>query len=345
MAQGWTRALFLFFLVLIALVGVGITATIGWRPVLGPRARPLTDRRFEPTPARLQRGEYLVRSVTGCLFCHSEIDTSVRGLPVKAGLAGSGRTITSEDMPWLTAANLTPDRDTGAGTWTDDMLARSIREGIGHDDRALLPFMPYANYRHMSDEDLASVVTYIRSLAPVRRELPPTAIPFPVSRLIFSAPVPLEEPVPEPDLSTPEKRGGYLVTLGSCGDCHTPRDDKGQYLPGMVLAGGNILEFKDARPGRAASNLTPSPNGIPYYTEDLFVEAMRTGRVRDREISDVMPWGHYRDMTDEDLKAIFAYLATVAPVDHYVDNSLPPTSCAKCGITHGGGERNKKAEN
>ena len=75
------------------------------------------------------------------------------------------------------------------------------------------------------------------------------------------------------------------------------------------------------------------------------LEAMRTGRVRERELSDVMPWGHYRNMTDEDLKGIFAFLKTLKPVDHYVDNALPPTRCAKCNLEHGGGERNKKTPN
>ena len=323
---------------------VGISATIGWRPIIGPAARPLTDRRFEPTPARLERGEYLVRSVAGCLFCHSEIDTSVEGLPVKAGMSGSGRTLVAENIPWLTAPNLTSDSETGAATWTDDMIARAVREGIGHDGRTLFPFMPYQNYRHMADEDLAAVVTYIRSLPPVRRTNPATAVPFPVSRLINSTPQPIEGAVPAPDLTTPELRGKYLTTLGSCADCHTPRDDKGQPLAGLDFAGGNILEFAGARPPRAAANLTPAPNGIPYYTEELFVETIRTGRVRDRQISDVMPWGHYRRMTDDDLKAIFAFLKTLKPVDHYVDNSLPPTPCAKCNIVHGGGERNKKTE-
>jgi hypothetical protein len=228
----WQKALFSILFVLGILLSIGITATIGWRPLIGPKARPLTDRRFEPTPARLERGTYLVRSVTGCLFCHSDLDTSVEGLPVKAGLAGAGRTIVAEDMPWLTAPNLTPDQETGAGTWTDDMIARAIREGIGHDGRALFPFMPYQNYRSMSDEDLASVVTYIRSLTPVRHENPATAIPFPVSRLINSAPQPIEVPVPEPDLSTPEKRGAYLVTLDSCADCHTRGTTRDSTCPG-----------------------------------------------------------------------------------------------------------------
>ncbi len=91
-------------------------------------------------------------------------------------------------------------------------------------------------------------------------------------------------------------------------------------------------------------NLTPAPSGIPYYNEELFVEAIRTGRVRERQLSDVMPWGHYRGMTDEDLKAIFAFLKTLPPIDHTVDNALPRTKCEKCGLEHGGGERNKKTE-
>jgi mono/diheme cytochrome c family protein len=338
----WQKAVLSLLFVLGVLLSAGITATIGWRPLVGPSARPLTDRRFEPTPARLARGAYIVRDVAGCLFCHSDLDTAVEGLPVKAGRAGAGRTIAAEDMPWLTAANLTPDKETGAGTWTDDMLARAIREGIGHDDRALFPFMPYMNYRKMSDEDLAAVVTYLRSLRPVRHENPDTAIPFPVNRLINSAPRPIEGSVPDPDLGTPEKRGEYLTTLASCSDCHTPRDDKGQYIPGLEFAGGNILKYGDARPPRAATNLTPAPSGIPYYNEELFLETMRTGRVRERQISDVMPWGHYRGMTDEDLGAIFAYLKTLKPVDHYVDNALPATPCARCNLEHGGGGRNKK---
>lgn len=332
----WQTVVLYSMLGFVVLLGVAITATIGWTPFFGPKARPLTDRRFEPSPARLQRGEYIVRNVSGCLFCHSDLDTSVEGLPVKAGLAGAGRPFTAEDMPWLTAPNITPDPDTGAGRWTDDMIARAVREGIGNDGRALFPLMPYQNFRKMSDEDLASVVTYVRSLPAVRREHPETAIPFPPGPLINAEPRPITDAVPPPDLSTPEKRGEYLVTLASCGDCHTPMDDKGAYLKGMAFAGGNTFKYGNEREPKASANLTPAPSGIPYYDEALFLETIRTGRVRERKISDVMPWGHYRGMTDEDLKAIFAYLKTLAPIDHRVDNALPATKCPKCGLAHGG---------
>ena len=64
----------------------------------------------------------------------------------------------------LAPPNITPDKKTGAGTWTDDMFARAIREGVGHDGRALSPAMPYNNFKRLSDEDLASVIVYLRSL-------------------------------------------------------------------------------------------------------------------------------------------------------------------------------------
>lgn len=329
----------------ILIVGVlaagGITATIGWRPILGPDARPLTDRRFDPTPARMERGEYLVRNVTLCLVCHSELDTNAEGLPIAAGLAGAGKSMAAEGTPWLVAPNITPDRETGAGTWTDDAIARAVREGVGHDGRALFPMMPYENYRAMSDEDLASVVTYIRSLPAVSHATGKSQVPFPVNRLINSAPKRLTAPVAEPDVSTPEKRGEYLTRLASCTDCHTPRNEQGQYLQHLAFAGGNMVEYQPAWKPRAAANITQAVNGIPYYNEDLFLEVMRTGRVRERKLTDIMPWGHYRGMTDEDLKAIFAYLKTLKPVDHYVDNALSPAQCALCNLEHGGGERNK----
>jgi cytochrome c553 len=339
--KGWLRALVYTVVGLVLLVAAGITATIGWRPIVGPRTRALTDRTFESTDARLARGRYLTSGVTPCLVCHSQSANADAMWVPKAGTEGAGQRWPEPELSWVTAPNITPDKDTGAGTWSDDAIARAVREGIGHDGRALFPLMPYQHFRHMSDEDLASVVTYIRTLPAVRNDLPKSAIPFPVNRLINNAPVPLDGPVPEPDMSTPEKRGEYLATLAVCTDCHTPFDDKNQPIAALAFAGGNTLEIP-GKPIVATANLTPAPSGIPYYTEDLFLEVIRTGHVRSREISDLMPWRFFRNMTDDDLKAIFAYLKTLKPVDHTVDNSMPPTDCALCGHKHGGGELNKK---
>jgi Cytochrome c len=333
------RILAITALSIVVLLLGAITFTVGWRPFLGPKARPLTARKFEATPARLERGRYLTENVLSCFECHSEHDWTKHDAPVVPGTEGAGQDMgMMEGLPGhVVAPNITPDPETGAGNWTDDQLARAIREGVGHDGRALFPFMPYQDFSHLSDEDLASVVVFLRSLAPVRHQLPTTEIIFPVKYLIRSVPEPITSPVPASDLSTPVKRGEYLVTVAGCGDCHTPQV-KGQPVKGLEFAGG--MPFKGPWGDVASANITPDPSGISYYDEALFVQVLRTGYVKAREVNQIMPWSDYRGMTDEDLKAIFAYLRTLPPVKHRVDNSEPPTDCKICGNRHGAGNLN-----
>src|SRR5271170_2513557 len=121
------------------------------------------------------------------------MDLSQRGFPPEPDMIGAGQVLPQGLLPGrIVAPNLTPDVETGSGTWTDDQLARAIREGIGHDGRALFPLMPYQSFRSLSDEDLASLVVYLRSLPPVHRQQPPTQLIFPVKYLIRSVPQPLE---------------------------------------------------------------------------------------------------------------------------------------------------------
>jgi hypothetical protein len=334
------KILLWFGVALVALLAVSITFTIGWRPFIGPQARTLTARKFESTPSRLARGEYLVNNLTDCMDCHAQHDWTSHDAPLIPNTLGAG-----QDMNMLKgfpgqvfAPNITPDPETGAGNWSDDQLARAIREGVGHDGRALFPFMPYPDFHNMSDEDLASVVVYLRSLPPINQRHPPTQLIFPVKYLIRAVPQPINESVPQPDISTPEKRGKYLVAVAGCTDCHTPADDHGQPLPGMDFSGGFILEGPWGRV--ASANITFDPSGIPYYDEALFTQTMRTGFVKARKLSQIMPWRTYRGMTDEDLAAIFAYIKTLKPVQHRVDNTLPPTYCKLCRHMHGGGNLN-----
>jgi mono/diheme cytochrome c family protein len=323
---------------LIVALAIAISLTIGWRPFIGPRARPLTNRTFERTPERLARGRYLAENL-GCFDCHAEHDWTKHDAPLIEGTRGAGYA----DFPLaglpgrVIPPNITPDPETGAGNWTADMLARAIREGIGHDGRALFPFMPYPDMRQMSDEDLASVIVYMRSIPPIRKALPKTEIIFPVKYLMRSMPQPITEPVPQPDVSTPVKRGEYLVTIAACTDCHTPQS-KGQPIRGLEFAGGFILEGPWGRV--ASANITPDPSGIPYYDEALFLEMIRTGYVKPRKINQIMDWSDYRNLTDEDLKAIFAYLRTLKAVKHRVDNTESPTFCKLCGSSHGAGNQN-----
>ncbi len=300
------------------------------------KARPLTNRIFERTPERLARGRYLVNGIGECFACHGPYDLNAPGWPPVLGKEGSGLENFSSETPGVVAANLTPDRETGIGNWTDDMLARAIREGVGHDGRLLHPtVMPYEFYRSMSDEDLASVIVYLRSIPPIRNALP-------VSRASHSivAPyaIPIYAPVPTPDLSTPVKRGAYLVQLGACQWCHTLRDANRKPLPGLEFAGGDLIIEPDYQV--TSANLTPDPSGISYYGEATFLKVMRTGKVGARNIRPIMPWWFFGQMTDDDLKAIFAYLRIVRTVHHRVDNSEPVAYCRICKQKHHGGALN-----
>jgi mono/diheme cytochrome c family protein len=325
-------------LLVTVLLVILINVTIGWQPFVGPKARPLTDRRFDFTEARLERGRYLVEGSLHCFQCHSQPNRSEPGEPPLPGTKGGGRVWREEGFPWLVTPNITPDKETGAGNWTDDMLARAIREGIGHDGRALFPLMPYRSYSHLSDEDLASVIVYLRSITPVKAPLPKTKAPVLFSVISNTLPEPLTSPVPPPDLSTPVRRGEYLVRVSDCAGCHTPRGRMTPELAGFEFAGGNV--FGQGKETVAVANITPDATGIPYYDEALFLEVMHKGWVKARKLSPQMPWIYTRNMTDGDLKDIFAYLRTLKPVRHAVDNTEPPTKCRLCHQVHGLGERN-----
>ena len=335
--HNWKKIFLLTLLVIITVLVAGITFTIGWRPLIGAKRRTLTDRKFESTPLRLARGKYLVDGVTGCFDCHSDPDWSKPGAPPVSGREGAGHVRADQDLPWLVAPNITPDKETGAGNWSDDTLARAIREGIGHDGRALFPTMPYQSYREMSDEDLASIIVYLRTIPPVKNQLPTTRMPFPLNFLMQNVPQPVTAAVAAADESNQVAFGGYLVKMAACADCHTPQE-KGEPIPGMQFAGGFLLH--EPKGDLVSANITPAASGIGYYNEATFVQALRTGKVGARPLRWSMPWYFYSGMSDADLKAMFAYLKTVKPVRHQLDNIEPPTYCRLCRQRHGFGSTN-----
>src|SRR5215813_5900665 len=324
-------------LVIVTVVVLGITFTIGWRPFIGARKRALTERKFESTEARLLRGKYLVDGVTGCFGCHSDPDWSRPGAPPIAGREGAGHIWSDQDLPWLVAPNITPDKETGAGNWSDDTLARAIREGIGHDGRALFPIMPYQSYREMSDEDLASIIVYLRTVPAVKSQLPTTKMPFPLNFLMQNVPQPVTTEVKGPEYTQTVAVGSYLVKMAACRDCHTPQEN-GQPIAGMEFAGGFLLH--EPKGDVVSANITPAPSGIGYYNDATFIQALRTGKVGARPLRSSMPWYFYGKISDEDLKAMFAYLQTLKPVKHQLDNLEPPSYCRLCRQRHGFGSTN-----
>src|SRR5262249_46560 len=161
----------------------------------------------------------------------------------------------------------------GLGAWTDDEIARAIQEGVDRTGRALFPIMPYLHFRDLTDEDLASIVVYVRTIPPVVNEVPKPKWPFPLNVLVNTMPKPLTTHHPGPGRTTAIARGEYIVrTISHCQECHTASDDKGQPLPGLEFGGGGLFRdpSQQMKPVFSA-NITQDPSGIQHYDEALFI--------------------------------------------------------------------------
>jgi mono/diheme cytochrome c family protein len=314
----WLKRIAIVFVVILVLAG-GAGAVMELR---SPKARAIdAAKKFEATPERLARGKYLVEAQTRCLFCHSEHDFGMHGAPYAAGMLGAGWDFPYADnkMPGrVFIPNITPDPETGIGALPDDAIARAIREGVGHDGRALF-MMPSNHFRSLSDEEVASIVVFLRTLPAVKKQRELTQIKIPVRWFMKFGPQPLTAPVPEADASDPVARGKHLAEIGLCGECHTPVNERHEALPGMAFAGGQ--EFVLAGVRYRSANITPHASGLAHYDEALFIKTMRTGNIGGRRLSPVMPFIEIGKLTDADLKALWAYLKTVAPVAHDVERT------------------------
>jgi mono/diheme cytochrome c family protein len=173
--------------ILLGLAGVALgmailaAAGVSWLYLRRPAMAVAPVLKVPMTPERIARGEYIYVSIADCAGCHSQRDFSrVLGPEV---LSGRGRgNVLSDVMKGLpgrvVAPNLTPDPETGLGTWTDGEKMRAIREGVDKNGRALFPMMPYTAYRRFSDEDVQALVAFLNSLPPIRNPLPSTSLDF-----------------------------------------------------------------------------------------------------------------------------------------------------------------------
>lgn len=284
---------------------------------------------FPGTPAQIARGKYLVDSVTACGACHTGRASGALTDPEdpRLYLAG-GATLEDEGNFKLYVPNLTSDAQTGLGNWSDDQLARAIRDGVSDQGTLLFPVMPFLSYGHMSDADVNAIVAYLRTVPKVRQERPPfdRQIPF-IARwgirlgLVHHAPA---KNVAAPDPHDRVAYGKYLMYLGHCEECHAlgGRGPKGE--DDGAFMGGSDKPFSTPGVGKVwAPNLTPDPDfGLRKYSDAQVKDALRSGtRLEDGKpmvypMSSYVP--HIAAMTDEDLDALVAYLRTLRPVHKQV---------------------------
>jgi mono/diheme cytochrome c family protein len=266
----------------------------------------------------IARGRSLVFGPAHCADCHGPAGTDSlvnKGEEVPL----SGGKIFNLPIGKLYASNITSDPTTGIGNLSDSVIARSLRYGVGYDGRALLDLMPFHN---TSDEDLTAIISYIRTLAPVKNEVPERTFNTmgKVIKAFMLKPAGPDGEVPvsvKPD-STVEY-GKYLATyVANCRGCHTNRDLKTGAYVGPYFAGGFEMEsLVDANYIFHTPNISPDKKTghIAGWTEEMFLQRFRKGKVYPQS---PMPWGPFSRMSDMELKSIYRYIQTVKPVEHVV---------------------------
>ena len=286
-----------------------------------PKMRPAPVLNAEATPERLARGQYLGQ---GCLDCHSKRDFKKYAGPVVPPLGVRGDCFDKGiGVPGVVCPpNLTPDRETGLGSWTDGEIIRAMREGVSKDGRPLFPLMPYGDFRGMSDEDALSIVAYLRTLPAVSYRAPAPKLDFPMPLIVRLIPKPLDGPVSGPSKSDTQAYGKYLTTTMGCLFCHTTADDRMMPLPGMEWAGDN--EFRGPWGVVRSANISPHATGLGDKTKENFIGVFRAFGAIEGELpagsqNTIMPWTLYNKLTDEDLGIIYDYLKAQKPVAKTVD--------------------------
>jgi len=262
----------------------------------------------------IERGGYLVNTIMACGNCHTPGDADGKPVP---GRALSGGLAFNTPAFAATAPNITPDRETGIGSWSDAEIKRALVEGSRPDHGrfagiALAAIMPANFYKALLPDDLDAIIAYLRSVTPVRNEVPDPVYKVAVRR----------DPYPDADagfskadLANPVRRGAYLVTIGHCMECHSAWSRGVSDFKTGLGAGGRTFPARDGLPEITVPNITPHPTaGIGAWTDAEIGRAVTHAVARDgRPLKPPMAYGYYSALRESDLADIIAYLRSIPP--------------------------------
>ncbi|HZK92104.1 MAG TPA: c-type cytochrome [Stellaceae bacterium] len=251
--------------------------------------------------SRIERGRYLT-AVGDCAGCHT-------GPAAGSDFAG-GRPIETP-FGMVVAPNITPDRATGIGAWSDDEFVRAVTQGIRKDGEHLYPAMPYPYYTKVSRDDILAIRAYLATVPAVTKSVTADQLPFPLSlradmvawNKLYFTPGPFH---PDPNKTAEENRGAYLVEgLMHCGACHTPKNPAGADYADERLQGAALQ-------GWFAPDITNAPRrGLGSWSADDIAAYLKTGHNRISAATGPMAdevANSSSKMTDADLRAVAAYL-------------------------------------
>jgi mono/diheme cytochrome c family protein len=254
----------------------------------------------------IERGSYLVNTIMTCANCHSP-----KGPPqAVAGKDFSGGLRFDTPAFDVTAPNLTPDKETGIGSYSDAELKKTLLTGVRPTGVPLAPAMPTGFYGILQPSDLDAIVAYLHTVAPVKNKVPAPIYKISISREVFPG---AEKPMPAADLNDKLKYGFYLATIGHCMECHTPMV-KGQLdFENSMGKGGR--EFPGPWGVSVSRNITSSKTkGIGGWTDAEVKRAITQGVDKDgNKLNGPMGYQYYAHMTDADLDAVIGWVRTLPP--------------------------------
>ncbi len=277
----------------------------------------------------MARGEYLANHVTACIDCHSTRDWSRFSGRLLEGTIGKGGNLFNQKFGFpgaYYARNITPE---GISRYTDGELFRVITTGVTKEGRAMFPVMPYSYYGRMDEEDIYSIIAYIRTLQPIKNIVPESSSDFPMNIIINT--IPSKASLTKmPAKTDVVNYGRYLVNAAACKECHT-KFEKGKLIPGTEFGGGREFHFPDGSKVQSGNISSDAATGIGNWSETAFLtlfhtrsdSATLTTKLKPGDFNSIMPWTMYGKMNEEDLKAIYAYLRTVTPINNAVVKFTP----------------------
>jgi mono/diheme cytochrome c family protein len=256
----------------------------------------------------VERGRYLVNTVMTCHNCHTPKGST--GDIADKALSGG---LTFDEPPFtVTASNITSDKETGIGKWTDAELKSFMTTGIRPNGIPVAPLMPTGYYKILTPGDLDAIVSYLRTVKPIQNEVVGPVYRAPMAQEVFPG---AEKPIAAADLNDKVKRGFYLATIAHCMECHTPMD-KGHHLFETRLGTGG-QKFPGPWGESTARNITSHKTaGLGGWTDAEIKRAIVAGLSKDgTALKPPMGFGYYAKMTDGDIDAVVAWLRTVPPLE------------------------------
>jgi mono/diheme cytochrome c family protein len=269
-------------------------------------------------PDLVGKGKYVFAAAGGGCGCHTEKGKALTGL--NAG----GRRF---DAPFGTvySTNITPDRETGIGAWTDEQIIAAIRLGRRPNGERIIPVHPFMAFNGMAEEDLRALVAYLRAVPPISRANQPKKISVPLFESVFLpawlAAFAVKETPPPTAPTSGVARGEYLVrAVGHCGECHTPRGVT-QAVDNSRFLAGNAKGPEDS----VVPNITPDKDTGLTWSEEEIAEYLATGNMPSGDVAGSL-MGEiiqgtsvgFKDVTKADRLAMARYLKTVPPIKNKI---------------------------